>query len=74
MEHGGMAKKLPMPKKMLEIDIEPKEHEEEEPEHEEMDHELNDMVADEFFEAVEKKDKKGLLEAMRALVMQCGEK
>lgn len=48
--------------------------EQEMPDHDDIDSELNDMVADEFFEAVEKKDKKGLLDAVRALVMQCGEK
>ena len=70
-------KNLPPPRKMakggeLEIEIEPKEMDHED--HDDMDAELNDMVADEFFDAVEKKDKKGLLDSIRALVMQCGEK
>lgn len=39
-----------------------------------MDDELNDMVADEAFEAFEKKDKKAFVEAIKALVMNCGGK
>lgn len=38
------------------------------------DDELNGMVADECFEAFEKKDKKAFMEAMKALVMGMGDK
>lgn len=37
-----------------------------------MDEELNDMVAEELLHAIETKDKKGILESIRALVMNCG--
>ncbi len=37
-----------------------------------VDSELNDMVAEELLSALENKDKKGILEAIRALVMSCG--
>lgn len=37
------------------------------------DHELNDMVAGELLEAFEKKDKQGILDAMKALIMNCKE-
>lgn len=36
-----------------------------------LDQELSGMVADELFEAIEKKDKKGILDSIRALVMSC---
>lgn len=40
-----------------------------------IDNELNDMVMDELFDSMEKKDKKGCLDAIRALVLNCmGEK
>ncbi len=38
-----------------------------------MDSELLDMCSDEFFEAAEKKDKKGMLDALRAMVLSCKE-
>lgn len=37
-----------------------------------VDDELNDMVAGELMEAFEKKDKQGVLDAIKALVMNCG--
>lgn len=37
------------------------------------DDEMMDMVADELQQALEKKDKKGILEAIRALVLSCRE-
>lgn len=38
-----------------------------------MDNEIMDMVADELMEAIDKKDKKGIVEAIKALVMSCKE-
>lgn len=38
-----------------------------------MDDELNDMIADELQQALDQKDKKGILEAIRALVLNCKE-
>ena len=40
---------------------------------EEMDHELMDICAQEFIDALEKKDKKEMLESIKALVMSCRE-
>lgn len=40
---------------------------------ESMDHELNEMVAEELLHAIEKKDKKGIVEAIQALVLSCKE-
>lgn len=37
------------------------------------DEELMDMVCDEFLEAIEKKDKTAMKDALRALVMSCKE-
>jgi hypothetical protein len=39
-----------------------------------IDNELNDMAAQELMDALEKKDKKAVLESIRALVMYCGGK
>lgn len=39
----------------------------------EMDDALNDMIAEELMQAFEKKDKKGILEAIQALVLSCKE-
>lgn len=38
-----------------------------------MDTELEDMCAEELMHAIEAKDKKGVLEAIRALVLSCKE-
>ena len=43
-------------------------------EHEHPDDELNHHVAGELMDALEKKDKKGILESIRAIVMNCGSK
>lgn len=60
MAHGGMMEPM-----MAEGGEMPPEHD---------DDELNGMVADELLHAIEHKDKKGLLEAIKALVMSCGGK
>lgn len=39
-----------------------------------IDNELNEMVAQELMDAFERKDKKGVLESIKALVMNCGGK
>lgn len=39
-----------------------------------MDNEINDMVAGELLEAIEKKDKAAILQSIKALVMNCGGK
>lgn len=38
------------------------------------DNDLHDMVTGELMDALEKKDKKGVLDAIKALVMSCGSK
>lgn len=40
---------------------------------ESVDHELMEMCAEELCEAIEKKDKKGIVDAIKALVMSCKE-
>lgn len=80
MAKGGMAK-MPRPKKMEGVMMEEKhepmdEHEPKHEEHEDMsgiDDELMDMAAGECMEAFEKKDKKGLLDALKAIILSCRE-
>jgi hypothetical protein len=38
------------------------------------DDDMNDMVADEVFDAMEKKDKRAFIDGIRALIMNMGEK
>lgn len=38
-----------------------------------MNDEINDMITDEYMQAWERKDKKGILESIRALVLSCKE-
>lgn len=64
MAHGGKAEPM-------EIDLDG-DHDEM-PMDSSVDDELMEMAADELVQALEKKDKKGIVEAIKALVMSCKE-
>lgn len=65
MAHGGMMKPMMAEGGEMPPDM---DHDGD------MDDELNGMVAEELLHAIEHKDKNGILEAIRALVMSCGGK
>lgn len=63
LAHGGMPEEAP------DLDVSLDDHD-----MDDIDNELNDMAAQELMDALEKKDKKAVLESIRALVMYCGGK
>lgn len=66
MAHGGESKEEPMELDM-DMDAAPKD------DMAGVDDELLDMAAEELVHAIEKKDTKGIVEAIKALVMSCKE-
>lgn len=73
LAHGGEVEDDKMDMYAMSPDV-PAMHDEGGEIDDDMDQELNEMVADELLSAIEAKDKKGILESIRALVMNCGGK
>lgn len=57
------------PAEMPAAEVEP--HEGEHMDDQAMDDEINNMIVDEFQQAMDQKDKKGILESLRALILSC---